>query len=108
MGSAQRRLRAASTTYNVIHPGTLRALEWDRIVDLVRGLALTPLGEAHLAELQPQADPQRVQELLAATSEGVKYLDSNPAFVLQAPEDLSSILASMAVEGRPLEPLRLI
>src|SRR4051794_12474596 len=91
-----------------MHPGTLRALEWDRIVDLMRGLALTPLGEARLAELQPQTDPHRVAQLLGATSEGVKYLDANPAFSLQAPDDLESILASVAVEGRPLEPLRLI
>jgi DNA mismatch repair protein MutS2 len=91
-----------------MHPVTLRALEWDRIVDLVRGFAITPLGEAQLAELHPQTDPHRVTELLGATTECVKYLDSNPGFSLQAPDDLQSILASVAVEGRPLEPLRLI
>jgi len=91
-----------------MHPGTLRALEWDQIVDLVGGFALTPLGAARLAELQPHTDASTVSQLLAATTEGVKYLDHNPAFSLHAPEDLPSILASVAVEGRPLEPLRLI
>lgn len=91
-----------------MHPGTLRALEWDRIVELVRGFALTPLGAAQLAGLQPQSDPHRVGQLLAATSEGVKYLDANPAFSLHAPEDLESIVAALAVEGRALEPLRLL
>ena len=63
-----------------MHTGALRALEWDAIVDVVRGFALTPLGEARLAELEPQSDPHRAAQLLAATTEGVKYLDANPAF----------------------------
>jgi DNA mismatch repair protein MutS2 len=91
-----------------MHSGTLRALQWDQIVDLVEGFALTPLGAARLAELQPETDPHRVAQLLAATTEGVKYLDHNPGFSLHAPDDLTAILASVAVEGRPLEPLRLI
>ena len=86
----------------------LRALEWDEIVEVVRGFALTPLGAARLAELEPQTDPHRVSQLLAATTEGVKYLDANPAFSLQAPEDLGSMLAALAVEGRALESLRLL
>ena len=32
---------------------TLRALEFDRIVEVVTGLAVTPTGERRLAELQP-------------------------------------------------------
>ena len=87
---------------------TLRALQWDQIVDLVTGFAVTPLGATQLAELEPQTDPQRVNQLLGATTEGVKYLDANPAFSLRAPDDLASILASVAVEGRALEPLRLL
>jgi DNA mismatch repair protein MutS2 len=91
-----------------MHPGALRALEWDHIVELVRGFALTPLGAARLGELQPQSDAHRVAQLLAATSEGVKYLDANPPFSLQAPDDLESLVAALAVEGRALEPLRLL
>ena len=91
-----------------MHPAALRALEWNWIVELVRGFALTPLGAAQLAGLQPQSDPHRVGQLLAATSEGVKYLDANPPFSLHAPEDLESIVAVLAVEGRALEPLRLL
>jgi DNA mismatch repair protein MutS2 len=86
----------------------LRALEWEQIVALVSGFAATPLGEARLAELQPHTDPHRVSQLLAATSEGVKYLDNHPGFSLQAPEDLEAILASVAVEGRALESRRLL
>ena len=91
-----------------MQPGALRALEWDQIVDVVRGFALTSLGAARLAELEPQFDNHRVAQLLAATVEGVKYLDANPPFSLQAPDDLDALVAALAVEGRALEPLRLI
>jgi DNA mismatch repair protein MutS2 len=91
-----------------MHTGALRALEWDAIVDVVRGFALTPIGGAHLAELEPQSDPHRAAQLLAATVEGAKYLDANPAFSLNAPADLDALLSALAVEGRALDPLRLL
>jgi DNA mismatch repair protein MutS2 len=91
-----------------MQPSVLRALEWDQIVDVVRGFALTPLGAARLAELTPQSDPQRAAQLLTATTEGVKYLEANPAFSLNAPADLDTVLAALAVEGRALDPLRLV
>ena len=91
-----------------MQPGALRALEWDQIVDVVRGYALTPPGAARLAELAPQSDPHRAAQLLAATAEGVKYLDANPGFSLNAPADLDALLSALAVEGRALDPLRLL
>jgi DNA mismatch repair protein MutS2 len=91
-----------------MNTGVLRALEWDQIVEVVRGFALTPLGAARLAELEPESDPHRVSQLLAATIEGARYLDANPAFALHAPEDLAAMLAALAVEGRALESLRLL
>jgi DNA mismatch repair protein MutS2 len=91
-----------------MHSGAIRSLEWDRIVEVVRGFALTPLGAARLAELEPQSDPHRVAQLIAATAEGVRYLDANPAFSLNAPEDLDAVLSALAVEGRALEPMRLL
>ncbi len=91
-----------------MNTGALRALEWDQIVEVISGLALTPLGAAQLAELEPQSDSHRVSQLLTATTEGVKYLDANAAFSLHAPEDLEAVLAALAVEGRALDPLRLL
>src|SRR5688572_11391694 len=91
-----------------MHPGALRALEWDQIVEVVSGFALTPLGAARLAGLEPQSDPHRVAQLLAATTEGVKYLDANPGFSLNAPADLDTVLSALAVEGRALDALRLL
>src|SRR5688572_26531228 len=91
-----------------MQPGALRALEWDQIVDVVRSFALTPPGAARLADLEPQSDLHRASQLLTATAEGVKYLDANPAFSLNAPADLDTVLAALAVEGRALDPLRLL
>ncbi len=91
-----------------MHLGVLQALEFGQIVDAVRGFALTPLGRARLAGLRPMTDPRRVAQALATTSEAVRYLAQSPAFPLEAPSDLESILAALAVEARPLEPLRLL
>ncbi len=87
---------------------TLRALEWDRIVDLVRGFAVTPLGAGRLSALVPQNDPHRVAQMLSATAEAVDYLGTGQPFALHAPDDLASLLDALAVEGRALEPLALL
>jgi DNA mismatch repair protein MutS2 len=91
-----------------MQPGALRALEFDRIVEAVRGFALTPMGAERLARLAPSTDPQRVAQLLASTTETTKYLAAIALFPLRASADLPQILSSLAVEGRALEALRLL
>jgi DNA mismatch repair protein MutS2 len=91
-----------------MHPAVLQALEYTRIIDVVCGFAATPLGAARLAGLRPSSDPRRVGQWLAATSEGVRFNEQFGGFALTAPKDLPSILASLAIEGRALEPLRLL
>jgi DNA mismatch repair protein MutS2 len=88
--------------------GALKALEFERIVEAVRSLALTPLGADQLNRLAPALEIARVAELLAGTSETVRYLHSNPLFPFRASADLPNVLAGLAVEGRFLEPLRLL
>jgi DNA mismatch repair protein MutS2 len=88
--------------------GVLRALEFDRIVEAVRGFALTPMGEARLARLAPSADPQKVAQLLATTSEAAVFISKNGLFPLNATADLPQILDSLAIHGRALEPMRLL
>ena len=90
-----------------MHDGALRVLEFDRIVEIVRGFALTPLGATALSRLRPFTDARSVQTALAATTEGVKYLEANAPFALDGPQDLEQILAALAVERRPLEPSQL-
>src|SRR3954449_8943676 len=86
----------------------LRALEFDRIVEAVRGFALTPMGAERLARLQPSTDPRHVAQLLAATSETARYIAAQGLFPLRASSELPQIIAALAVEGRPLEALRLL
>src|SRR3954468_19024978 len=86
-----------------MYPAVLRALEFDRVVDMVRAFAMTPMGDERLSFLAPSGDPHNVAHLLAATSETAKYLASNGLFPLRAAGDMPQILAALAVEGRALE-----
>ena len=91
-----------------MHPGALQALEFEQIAGAVRSLALTPLGAARLKGLRPHTDARRIASLLTATTEGVRYLADNGVFPLQAPADLDATLSALAIEARPLEPMRLV
>jgi len=86
----------------------LRTLEFDRIVDAVRGFALTPMGDDRLARLEPSSDPQRVTQWLAATTETAAFVTKHGGFPIRAAQDLPEIVGILAVEGRPLESLRLL
>ena len=84
------------------------ALEFDRIRDVVQGLALTPLGASALASLKPEIDPKRVRVAIDTTGECVRYLDANGPLALNAPKDLDTSLQLLAIEGQPLEPAQLL
>ncbi|HJR61585.1 MAG TPA: endonuclease MutS2 [Vicinamibacterales bacterium] len=90
-----------------MYPGALRALEFDRIVASVSGLAQTPMGGARLAAMEPSNDPQAVADALAATSECVRFLADNQ-IALQGPAELEAVFAALGVDGRALEPLQLL
>ena len=87
---------------------TLRLLEFDRIVEAVRSFAQTPLGEEKLDTLHPLTDPESVQDALAQTTEGVRYLKADNRFSLQATAEIDKALTALAVEGRALEPKQLL
>jgi DNA mismatch repair protein MutS2 len=89
-------------------PGALRALEFDRIVQVLSGLAVTPTGRERLAALCPLPDESAIAAALRATTEGVRFLADHPGFPLRAPADLDAILDALDVESRPLEPLHLL
>ena len=90
-----------------MHPGALRALEFDRIVSVVAGLAVTPTGHERLVELEPMTDASAITRAQRATSEGTRFLADHPGFPLRAPSDLETIIRALEIEGRALEPLRL-
>jgi DNA mismatch repair protein MutS2 len=85
----------------------LRTLEFDRIVDVVAGLALTPLGSAALERLEPFTEPRAVADALNATTETTAYLERNALFPLRAGTGLDEALEVVAVPGQLLEPLPL-
>ena len=91
-----------------MHTGTLRALEFQRVVTVVTGLAVTSTGRDRLADLHPMIDAGQVVAAQRATTEGTRFLADHPGFPLRAPADLDLILAALGVEGRALEPLRLL
>ena len=91
-----------------MHAGTLRALEFDRIVAIVADLAVTPMGRVEIEALTPMTSPTRVAAALGATSEGVRFLLAHPGFPLRAPAELEAALEGLGTEGRALEPLRLL
>src|SRR5687768_5879409 len=90
-----------------MHAGALRALEFDRIVSVVTGLAVTSTGHDRLADLQPMTDAARVVAAQRATTEGTRFLADHQGFPLRGPADLEQILTALGVDGRALEPLRL-
>jgi DNA mismatch repair protein MutS2 len=91
-----------------MHPGTLRALEFDRIVSVVTGLAVTSLGRDRLVDLHPLTTTAEVLAAQRATTEGTRFLADYPGFPLRAPSDLGEIIDALGVEGRGLEPMRLL
>ena len=91
-----------------MNANTLRALEFDRIVEAVADLAVTPTGHEQLAQLRPLKDPAAVAFAQKATTEGVRFLVDHPGFPLRAPSDLEAIIDALGIEGRPLEALRLV
>ncbi len=91
-----------------MQPGALRTLEFDRIVDAVQALALTPMGADRLARLAPSTDAGKVAHLLAQTSETTRFVAAHGTFPLRATSDLPNAFAALAVEGRALEAVRLL
>jgi DNA mismatch repair protein MutS2 len=85
----------------------LRALEFDRIVELVADMTITPTGRDRLGELQPSVEADDIRKAQQATSEGTRFLADHPGFPLRAPSDLDAILDALNVEGRALEAARL-
>jgi DNA mismatch repair protein MutS2 len=91
-----------------MNTGALRALEFDRIVSVVTGLAVTTLGRDRLDDLHPLTTTAEVVAAQRATTEGTRFLADHPGFPLRAPSDLGEIIDALGVEGRGLEPMRLL
>lgn len=91
-----------------MQPGTLIALEFDKILDLLAAQALTPLGRARALALEPFVEHQPIADALALTSEGVAFRAAGGSLGLSAPDDLDETLAALEVDGQILDPLQLL
>lgn len=91
-----------------MQPGTLIALEFDKILDLLAAQALTPLGRARALALEPSVEPPSIAAALALTSEGAAFRAAGGSLGLSAPDDLDDTLASLEVDGQMLDPLQLL
>lgn len=91
-----------------MQPGTLIALEFDKILDLLAAQALTPLGRARALALEPFVEHQPIADALALTSEGVAFRAAGGSLGLSATDDLDETLAALEVDGQILDPLQLL
>lgn len=95
-------------------PDTLRQLEFDGLLAMLRGYARSPLGEAKLLALAPAVDEAEPAARLRLTAEAKEYLRSSrgtegaPAVPpcgidFSGFTDPEEVLAKLAVEGTTLE-----
>ncbi|MBP6716749.1 MAG: Smr/MutS family protein [Acidobacteria bacterium] len=87
---------------------TLRALEFDRIREILAQHAATPLGRERALELEPATEFAEVAAGLALTTEGVQFANASGSLGLWAPDDLGTTLETLSVEGQILEPADLV
>jgi len=86
----------------------LRALEFDRIRDVLVREALTPLGRARAAALEPATDPDTVRTSLATTSAAAAFTAGGGSLAIDAPENLLDVLSALDIEDEPLDPPALV
>ncbi len=86
----------------------LRALEFDRIRDLLAREALTALGEERALALEPAVEPADVTMRLATTSAAAAMTAAGGSLAVDAPADLPDILAGLDIEDQPLDPPALL
>ncbi len=86
----------------------LRALEFDRIREVLATRALTGLGRARLLALDPSTEVATVQAQLDLTLEGVEFERTSGSLDIHAPDDLTTSLEILHIEAQPLEPLALL
>jgi len=85
----------------------LRALEFDRIREVLARDTNTSLGRARALALAPAEAIDEVAERLALTLDARAFVRGGRSLTIQAPEALEAILAALEIGDQPLEPLQL-
>ncbi len=103
--------QSAGTPFPFSPEGTalaLEALEFDRVLELVAGFAVGPLGAECIRARQPSVDPDLVRESLAPVGELLALLAQGGAVEVEAVPPLAAVLARLRLEGSVLEGLELL
>ena len=91
-----------------MQPAVLRALEFDRIREVLAHEALTALGRARAARLDPATDLADVRQGLDLTVAAVNFSSHGGSLAISAPEDLPDVLDALEIAQHPLAPLQLV
>jgi DNA mismatch repair protein MutS2 len=92
----------------VIAEETLRALEWERVIEIAGSLAASTLGSERLFELEPPLSRQRAELLISRTQEMVRVLtETQGGLQIEGLVDIRDTLTRASVQGASLEPLEL-
>ena len=91
-----------------MQPAVLRALEFDRIREVLSREAATALGRERALALEPAVDRDEVAARLALTAEALAYGRAGGSLAIDAPEDLADILVGLDLVEEPLPPLHLV
>ena len=91
-----------------MQPAALKALEFDRVREVLAREALTPFGRERVLALEPSGDADVVRERLALTVEAVAFDRDGGSLGVSAPDQLPHTLDVLGVADQPVEPLALL
>jgi DNA mismatch repair protein MutS2 len=84
-----------------------RVLEFDQLRELVRGYAVSDLGRARVAALQPSVDPGWIQKQQRLTTEVREFRRVGERFEFAGLTDVSRLLDKSRIKGAVLESLEI-
>ncbi|MGQ9921236.1 MAG: endonuclease MutS2 [Desulfobacca sp.] len=83
---------------------TQKVLEFPQVLQILAGLASTPLGKEYLTRLQPRWTLAEVQELLAEVAEAINFTVVEGPCNFSGCPDLKAVLPRVTVPGSILAP----
>jgi DNA mismatch repair protein MutS2 len=87
---------------------TLSSLEFDTIVDLLKGFTSSELGRRECERIRPRSDPRQVKTLLAEVTALKEILEGAADLPLHGIADIEPILQHARIEGAILPPPELL
>jgi DNA mismatch repair protein MutS2 len=87
---------------------TLSSLEYDAIVNLLKGFTSSELGRRECERIRPLSDPPQVEKLLAEVTALKEILEGEADLPLHGMTDIEPILHRARIEGAILPPPELL